>query len=119
MAYQSFLSVGTRLSNKSQVQLYWLIIYIWKSKSVLDQVSLYREKIKSGIYRKWMQPLYGAYLNKGKKHKNTTSGNTTTTTITTNTTTTNNKNNNTNNQLCKVLGGISYLNGLNLNNYFQ
>lgn len=66
-----------------------------------------------------MQPLYGAYLNKGKKHKNTTSGNTTTTTITTNTTTTNNKNNNTNNQLCKVLGGISYLNGLNLNNCFQ
>lgn len=64
-----------------------------------------------------MQPLYGAYLNKGKKHKNTTSGNTTTTTITTNTTI--NKNNNTNNQLCKVLGGISYLNGLNLNNCFQ
>lgn len=61
--------------------------------------------------------LYGAYLNKGKKHKNTTSGNTTTTTITNNTT--NNKNNNTNNQLCKVLGGISYLNGLNLNNCFQ
>lgn len=35
-----------------------------------------------------IEPLYGEYLNKGKKQKTTTSGNTTTTIMTTNTNTT-------------------------------